>query len=217
MRILVQTLTHLVPSNTSPDITKKTEPYTAKLLSMLNLICKFIWNSGFQPGVQRWYTYGDEFGYNNRMCFFLLDVGDEDEEKVPIQCYEWDGEVFTSNPTLLESHEIQSELNEIPFTPRPFTQEEREAREKTPVQRIVRRRLRKAQFIPLEELEYMRDHPEEMEWLERKVKPRFWGKFLEQLEGIERLRAEEDEQRRLRREWEEAVEREERVKRNLEG
>ena len=55
-------------------------------------------------------------------------------------------------------------------------------REKQPIRRRVRGRLREAQRIPDEELEYMQQHPEDMEWLERKVKPRFWENFLAQIE-----------------------------------
>lgn len=47
---------------------------------------------------------------------------------------------------------------------------------------IVRRRLRKAQFLSRRELDYMAEHPEDQEWLQRKVKPRFWANFLEQME-----------------------------------
>ena len=37
----------------------------------------------------------------------------------------------------------------------------------------------------------MAEHPEDQEWLQRKVKPRFWANFLEQMER--RGRQNEDE------------------------
>ncbi|GLB11179.1 hypothetical protein AtubIFM57258_007599 [Aspergillus tubingensis] len=150
MRVLVQTLTHLVPSD--------------------NLIAN---------GLQRWYSYGDEFGYNNRVCFFLLDYGtapNGNDEEVPIQCFTWDGEKFIPKPDLLQSEDIQAELKEVPFTPGPS-----DCGEIPPMRDIVRRRLRKAQFLSKRELDYMAEHPEDQEWLERKLKPRFWANFLEQM------------------------------------
>lgn len=92
MRVLVQTLTHLVPSD---NLIANGEPYGDKLFSMLDRTCNHVWDYPFEPGLQRWYSYGDEFGYNNRVCFFLLDYGDAPDgkdEEVPIQCLTWDGE-----------------------------------------------------------------------------------------------------------------------------
>ena len=63
----------------------------------------------------------------------------------------------------------------------------------------MRRRLREAQRIPDYEMEYMRAHPEEMEWLQRKVKPRFWESFVAQMEAMAmaRGRGEEETQEKL--------------------
>ncbi|KAB8266997.1 hypothetical protein BDV30DRAFT_220996 [Aspergillus minisclerotigenes] len=89
VRILVHTLTHLVPSD---GVVTNKDLYGDKLISMLDRICKHAWGCEFQPGVHRWNTYGDEFGYNIRPCFFLLDYGSSDnDEDVPIVCYEWTG------------------------------------------------------------------------------------------------------------------------------
>ncbi|KAB8214143.1 hypothetical protein BDV33DRAFT_183328 [Aspergillus novoparasiticus] len=62
VRILVQTLTHLVPSD---GVAGDEDPYGDRLISMLDRICKHTWNVEFEPGAFRWYTCGDEFGYNN--------------------------------------------------------------------------------------------------------------------------------------------------------
>ncbi|GKZ31581.1 hypothetical protein AbraIFM66950_000156 [Aspergillus brasiliensis] len=199
IRILVQTLTHLVPST---DQASDKNIYDDKLFTMLDRICQHIWNCDFDGDVHRWYTYGDEFGYSHRMCFFLIDYGtapDGDDSKVPIVCYEWDGSNFMAKSQILQFEDVQAELNNVPFTPAPY-----EPSEKPPIRDIVRRRLRSARKIPVRELDYMRDHPEDMEWLERKVKPRFWSNFLEQLRDIEKSREWEEEQRIIRREVEEA-------------
>ncbi|KAI9925862.1 hypothetical protein MW887_005668 [Aspergillus wentii] len=183
LRVLVQTLTHFVPADgRAPE----GDLYSSKLMAMLDRICQHHWNCDFQPGVQRFYSYGDEFGYNNRRCFFLVDYGTSDnDDDVPILCYEWTGESFKPTPQLLQNEEVQAELKDIPFTPGPD-----EPYEKPPVPRTVRRRLRKAQAIPNRELEHLMVHPEDMEWLERKVKPRFWANLLGQ---IERRRKEKEE------------------------
>ncbi|GKZ32819.1 hypothetical protein AbraIFM66950_002452 [Aspergillus brasiliensis] len=177
LRILVQTLTHLVPSD---NLIANGEPYGDKLLSMLDRTCKHVWDFPYEPGLQRWYSYGDEFGYNNRVCFFLLDYGtapNGNDEEVPIRCFTWDGEKFQLKPDLLKDEEVQAELKEVPFTPGPS-----DHGEIPPIRDIVRRRLRKAQFLSRRELDYMAGHPEDQEWLRREVKPRFWANFLEQIE-----------------------------------
>ncbi|PYH35348.1 uncharacterized protein BO87DRAFT_415036 [Aspergillus neoniger CBS 115656] len=181
MRVLVQTLTHLVPSD--------------------NLIAN---------GLQRWYSYGDEFGYNNRVCFFLLDYGtapNGNDEEVPIQCFTWDGEKFIPKPDLLQSEEIQAELKEVPFTPGPS-----DRGEIPPMRDIVRRRLRKAQFLSKRELDYMAEHQEDQEWLERKLKPRFWANFLEQMEKRAKERETEREEPKEGQEVDPAQEEENRAK-----
>lgn len=88
LRVLVQTLTHLVPSDgVSPD-----NPWFDKTISMVNRICGYHWNCRLEPGI-RWYGYDTDFGYNNRLCFFLVDCGKADNDAdVPILCYKWTGE-----------------------------------------------------------------------------------------------------------------------------
>lgn len=41
----------------------------------------------------------------------------------------------------------------------------------------------------------MQQHPEGMEWLERKVKPRFWENFLTQIEVRPKEKEREEEER----------------------
>ncbi|GKZ26313.1 hypothetical protein AbraIFM66951_002255 [Aspergillus brasiliensis] len=203
IRILVQTLTHLVPSD---NLIANGEPYADKLFSMLDRTCNHVWDYPFEPGLQRWYSYGDDFGYDNRVCFFLLDYGDAPEgkdEEVPIQCFVWDGEMFTPKPDLLKDEEVQAELKEVPFTPGPS-----DRGEIPPMRDIVRRRLRKAQFLSRRELDYMAMHPEDQEWLRRKVKPRFWTNFLEQMERRGRQEKKENEEE----EWDDVERGEEEVR-----
>ena len=106
-------------------------------------------------------------------------------------------EYSIDKPQILQFEDVQAELKSVPFTQAPY-----EPSEKLPVRDIVRRRLRSAQRIPVRELDHIRDRPEDMEWLERKVRPRFWTNFMEQLQDIEKTRAWEEEQRIMRREYE---------------
>jgi hypothetical protein len=100
VRILVQTLTHLVPAD---GVGPENDPYSDKLFSMFDRICKYQWNCKFDPEVLRWYSYGDEFGYNDRLCFFLIDYGSSsNDEDVPILCYKWTGELLYDYSTPLK-------------------------------------------------------------------------------------------------------------------
>ncbi|KAL4962314.1 uncharacterized protein BDV14DRAFT_202970 [Aspergillus stella-maris] len=82
LRILIQTITHLIPSDELPElIHPHSNPYGVKINSMLNRICQLTWGCAWEPGVHRWYGYGDdEFGYNNRLCFFVVDAGTTDND-----------------------------------------------------------------------------------------------------------------------------------------
>lgn len=82
-------------------------------------------------------------------------------------------------PELLQLKEVQAELKQVPFTEPPPGPYKRD-----PIREIVRIRLRKDMKIPAREIKYMKEHPEDMEWLERKVKPRFWSNFLAQIESL---------------------------------
>lgn len=88
-RILVQTLTHPVPSD---NLTTTDDAHGDKLIAMLDRICQHHGGCDYEPGVQRWYTHGDEFGYDTRVCYFLVDYGSSDNDgEVPVLCYAWDG------------------------------------------------------------------------------------------------------------------------------
>lgn len=95
-------------------------------------------------------------------------------------------------PQLLQHEPVQEELTKYPFTPRP--QSPVEPREPEPVRESVRYRLRATEWIPTRELDYLKEHPEDMEWLKRKVRPRFYANLLAQIEA--RPREDEEDQKR---------------------
>ena len=67
---------------------------------MFNRVCQHVWNCEFDEDVHRWYTCGDNFGYNNRRCFFLVDYGTSaNDDGVPVLCYDWTGETLYVIPT----------------------------------------------------------------------------------------------------------------------
>ncbi|PWY65491.1 hypothetical protein BO83DRAFT_381430 [Aspergillus eucalypticola CBS 122712] len=51
MRVLVQTLTHLVPSD---NLIANSEPYGDSVFSMLDRTYNHVWDYPFEPGLQRW-------------------------------------------------------------------------------------------------------------------------------------------------------------------
>ncbi|RDW93706.1 uncharacterized protein DSM5745_01028 [Aspergillus mulundensis] len=190
IRILVKTLTHLVPSDgVVPDA--EDDLHADKLISMLDRICKHVWGCPYEPGNHRWYAHGDdEFGYNNRLCFFLVDLGTAPEggdEDVEVRAFEWDGSEFKPNAEMLQIKDIQDELKETPFTPKPRSKpgQSDEGEDKPSVREMVRMRLRGLERVPNSELEYVRSHPEDMEWLKRKLRPRFYESLLKQIEDRE--------------------------------
>lgn len=95
VRILVQTLTHLVPVSGTKEYH---DLYMDKYHTMFNHICKYHWNRRFDSTIYRDYTYNDKLGYNDRLCFYLLDYGtSSSDDDVPILCYEWTGEALYDN------------------------------------------------------------------------------------------------------------------------
>jgi hypothetical protein len=85
VRILVQTLTHLVPGEDGFDRTR----------FILNQMCQHHWNCDFIGPKFRYTSYNDKFGFNNQRCFFLVDHGEcesKNDDDVPILYYEWTGE-----------------------------------------------------------------------------------------------------------------------------
>lgn len=89
MRVLVQTLMHLVSGTDNMN----------KCDFIFNRICQHQWNCDFEPGkVHRCATYNDVFAFANRCYFFLLDVGKFDnDDDVPVICYEWTEESLYKN------------------------------------------------------------------------------------------------------------------------
>ncbi len=61
---------------------------------------------------------------------------------------------------------------DIPFTWQPSE------REKPPIRKLVKSRLYCQEYIPISEV---REHPEDVGWLKANVRPRFWRKFLTQV------------------------------------
>jgi hypothetical protein len=83
VRILVQTLTHLVPGK---DHFERSD-------FILNHMCQHHWNCDFSVPKFRWAAYNDQLAFNNRRCFFLADYGEsQDDNNVPVLSYEWTGE-----------------------------------------------------------------------------------------------------------------------------
>lgn len=83
VRVLVQTLTHLVPGGDSIERTD----------FILNRMCQHHWACDFQSSKFRWTSYNDDFALDNRRCFFLVDYGEsENDDDVPVLPYEWTGE-----------------------------------------------------------------------------------------------------------------------------
>ena len=83
VRILVQTLTDLVPGSDGLD----------KTMFIINRICQLHWQCGYSYKEHRWSAYNDRFAFKNRRCFFLLDTGkSSNDDDVPILSYEWTGE-----------------------------------------------------------------------------------------------------------------------------
>ena len=89
VRILVQTVTNLVPGN----------HYGERVEFMRNLICQHHWNRDFDWDKDRWNAYGDYFSYDNRNCYFLIDHGhSESSEDPPLLWYKWTGKSLLEEP-----------------------------------------------------------------------------------------------------------------------
>ncbi|KAI1119827.1 hypothetical protein F5Y10DRAFT_149315 [Nemania abortiva] len=167
-RILVRTKTHLVPG----------DDYGARCTYMLNRICQHHWNRDFVFGKDRWNSYGTQFGYDNRTCYFLVDYGrSASDDDVPILWYEWTGESLVAMQQALPV-EVQSKLREYPFTrppkqPRP----KRGPRDADAMRRLIRTNLRLDMKLVDAEFEFMND-PENAKWLKDHIENKFWLKFV---------------------------------------
>lgn len=91
VRILVTTATHLVPG----------DGYEWKLIFITNQICQYHWARDYDPSIDRWTSYGAQFGYDNRKCYILLDHGNdapENDDDIPILWYRWTGDSLYEAP-----------------------------------------------------------------------------------------------------------------------
>ncbi|KAI0117881.1 hypothetical protein GGR51DRAFT_500435 [Nemania sp. FL0031] len=176
-RILVRTKTHLVPG----------DDYGARCYFMLDRICQHHWNRDFVFGEDRWNSYGTEFGYDNRTCYFLVDHGRSasNDDDVTVLWYEWTGESLVAIQQAMPA-EIQRKLREYPFTrppeqPRP----KRGPRDANAMRRLIRLNLRLDIKLVDAEFEFM-SKPEHAEWLKNHAENKFWLKFLSQAESHKR-------------------------------
>ncbi|KAK3935336.1 hypothetical protein QBC46DRAFT_218836, partial [Diplogelasinospora grovesii] len=168
VRILVSTATHLVPG----------DGYFERTAFIANLISRHHWNRGMEWRRDRFQAYNADFGYDNRVCHFLIDHGespDGDDDAVPILWYRWTGESLVPIHEALPSR-VRRKLRRFPFTPEPRT----EARE--PVSAVTRRERIRAKLhrdMRLSDLdfEFLRDNPVHARWLERNLEPKFWFKL----------------------------------------
>jgi hypothetical protein len=86
VRILLQTVTHLVPGNDRGE----------KFTWIQNTVCQHQWQRDFDRDQERFFPYHDYFGLRDVHCFFLIDHHGHDhaiqEEKVPVIWYKWTGQ-----------------------------------------------------------------------------------------------------------------------------
>ncbi|KAJ8120981.1 hypothetical protein O1611_g10220 [Lasiodiplodia mahajangana] len=137
-RILVRTKTHLVPD----------DDYGARCYFMLNRICQHHWSRDFLFGEDRWNSYGTQFGYDNRTCYFLVDHGrSASDDDVSVLWYEW--------------------------TPRP----KRGLPDADTMHRIIRSNLRLDIKLLDADFAFM-SKPENVEWLGDNVENKFWLNFV---------------------------------------
>lgn len=98
VRILVETVTHLVPGHVYPERVK----------CMQNIVCQHHWGRDFDDEKDRCYVYGlggrqqSGEGERGHVCFFLVDSGQTSSknENPPIMRYRWTGkELFVFTPS----------------------------------------------------------------------------------------------------------------------
>ncbi|EGE03226.1 hypothetical protein TEQG_02264 [Trichophyton equinum CBS 127.97] len=69
VRILPQTVTHLVPG----------KGYFPRCYFILNKLCQKHWNCDLDPRRHRWHSYGADFAFDNRRCYFLIEASGDQE------------------------------------------------------------------------------------------------------------------------------------------
>ncbi|KAL6698027.1 hypothetical protein J3F84DRAFT_406364 [Trichoderma pleuroticola] len=173
VRILVQTVTSLVPGN----------DYGQRIDHIRNIVCQYHWNRDFDWDKGRWNSYGDQFGYENRNCYFLIDHG-ESPENPPVLWYKWTGKSLIAIQEPLPE-EIQSKLERYPFTRRPIQR----SRRPTPAQvdaktrrRTIQSKLRYDMIIIDGDIEFLATHPADAAWLKDHIEAQFWSKIQPLLE-----------------------------------
>ncbi|KAK2765339.1 hypothetical protein FQN54_008185 [Arachnomyces sp. PD_36] len=167
IRILVQTFTHLVPGNGGEE----------KETFILDRICQHHWNRDFDPREFAYSSYNAKFAFNNRRCFFLVDYGDStkyNNDDVPILSYEWTGESLKPMPELARDPRVLAKLK----TDFSFTREST-PRKKRPLREKIKEKLYRDELILfVSEMNYLREHPEDIQWLKDNLRLRLWQKFV---------------------------------------
>ncbi|KAL7796952.1 hypothetical protein V8C43DRAFT_260694 [Trichoderma afarasin] len=186
VRILVQTVTSLVPGN----------DYGQRIDFIRNIVCQHHWNRDFDWNKDRWNSYGDNFGYENRNCYFLIDHG-ESAEDPPILRYKWTGKSLIAIQEPLPE-EIQSKLEKYPFTrqPRQRSGRPRPGRyDPKTYRQIIRANLRRDAILTDDSIQFLATHPEDAAWLKDNIEARFWSKLqsaLESRQGEDTIRADRE-------------------------
>ncbi|KAI1500905.1 hypothetical protein F5X99DRAFT_418950 [Biscogniauxia marginata] len=164
-RILVQSKTHLVPGR----------DYHERCTNMRNMICQHVWGRNFDCEQDRWNTYGTDFAYEGKTCFFLVDNGHSSSHDVPVFWYIWTGESLIAVDHPLPER-IQAILQKnYPFL-RPRTQSLRKMTciDDATRRQIIRSRLLSKMKIPKPEVDFLLKNPEQVELLKADIDPRFW-------------------------------------------
>ncbi|KAF4973625.1 hypothetical protein FZEAL_9269, partial [Fusarium zealandicum] len=175
VRILVQTVTHLVPGN----------HYGERVEYMRNLICQHHWNRDFDWDQDRWNIHGNDFAIPNRNCYFLIDHGhSEPSEDPPVLWYKWMGESLIAMQQALP-RKVQRKLRDYPFSRRPIQRVRSEPSGRFDAathRQIIRTKLRCDMIIIEDDLRFLRAHPEDASWLKNHIEPQLWMKIQSSLE-----------------------------------
>ncbi|KAL2214247.1 hypothetical protein CC79DRAFT_1363023 [Sarocladium strictum] len=175
VRILVQTVTQLVPGN----------DYAQRVQYMQNLICQHHWNRDFDRNQDRWNVYGHHFSYENRNCYFLIDHGSRESPKDPqVLWYKWTGEALILMQQTLPA-DVQRVLKDYPFSNQPIQRPRSEMPRlfsATEHRQIIRTKLRCDMAIIEEDIRFLKAQPEAAEWLQSHIEPQLWMKIQALLE-----------------------------------
>ncbi|KEY71903.1 hypothetical protein S7711_11474 [Stachybotrys chartarum IBT 7711] len=176
VRILLQTLTHLVPG----------EDRGEKLDFIENLIAQHHWKRDFDRDQERLFLYHDDFGLDNIRCYFLIDHHGYDhtveEEIVPVLWYKWTGQSLIRINEELPS-KVQRKLRKWPFTweGRKFHRElpSGEHGDYTPIdlREIIMMNLHRGVPILQEDRDFLWNYPDHAQWLKDHLKHELWIKI----------------------------------------